>query len=166
MKKGCFVIFLSLIVLHTTAQSDSLGKMRFAIGLSAPELLHAGIGVNVSRSNLIGLYVGVGPTMGGVWPTLNAEHRLYFGKINESTHRKRWFFRQSFTYFTPDTDQKAIALTIGSDLRSKAVSSGWTIDIGGFILLQNELDRENKIYPALRFQFYGIGKRKGDRTTP
>jgi hypothetical protein len=142
-----------------SAQSDTLTKTRFVIGLSAPELLHTGISFDLGKINQFGATAGIGPSMGTVWPTLNIEHRLYFGKIIASTNRRRWFFKQGFTWFTEDKDQKALTFTVGADLKSKASNNGWTIDIGGFVLLQNDRDRKNQFYPALRFQHYNYFKK-------
>lgn len=150
---------MELSSLLSFAQVDSLTKTRFVIGISAPELFHAGVNIDLGKSNELGASAGIGPSMGTVWPTLNIEHRLYFGKIIESTNRKRWFFKQGATLFTADKDQKALTFTVGADLKSKASNNGWTIDIGGFILFQNDRDRKNQFYPALRFQHYNYFKK-------
>ena len=69
-------------------------KTRLAVGISAPEMLNFGLGVDISKSNQIGIYGGIGPSWGTVWTSLNIEHRLYFGKFSDITNRKQWFFRQ------------------------------------------------------------------------
>ena len=159
MPKFCFLILLHLSVFIGRAQGDTLTKVRFVIGLSAPELLHAGIDLDLGKSNQIGISAGIGPSWGTVWPTLNIEHRLYFGKLTESTNRRKWFFKQGATYFTAAENQSAITFSVGADLKSKARNKGWTIDLGAFILFQSENDRKNQIYPALRFQHYNYFKR-------
>jgi hypothetical protein len=159
MPRFCFLILLHLSVLTGRAQADTLTKARFVIGLSAPELLNAGLNIDLGKSSQIGISAGIGASWGTVWPTLNIEHRLYFGKLSESTNRRKWFFRQGATYFTAAENQSAITFSVGADLKSKASNKGWTIDLGGFILFQSQRDRNNQIYPAFRFQHYNYFKR-------
>jgi hypothetical protein len=160
MKKYLLTILFTFGTLFVIAQMDSLSKARFVIGLSTPELFHAGGSIDLGKSNQIGVSAGVGPTWGGVWPTLNIEHRLYFGKLSEITRRKTWFFRQGATTFTESDHQRAITLSLGADLKSKYRNRGWTIDLGAFLLLQNDvMGRTDKIGPALHFQYYSFFKR-------
>lgn len=159
IQKLSLLLLLQLNVLILFAQEDSLTKTKFAIGLSAPELFHAGVNIDLTKYNQLGFSAGVGPSWGTVWPTLNVEHRLYFGKIMEATNRRRWFFKQGFTYFTAADDQSALTFTFGADLKSKARNRGWTIDLGAFILFQSDYDEKDKIYPALRFQYYSYFKK-------
>jgi hypothetical protein len=159
MQKLWLLLAFNLTTLIVPAQ-DSLTRTRFVIGLSGPELLHTGININLAKFSQVGLSAGIGPSWGEVWPTLNFEHRLYLGKINKFTQRKQWFFKQGATYF-PAGDQAALTFTVGGDLKSKARERGWTIDAGIFILYQKDEDLENKIYPALRFQYYAYFKKKG-----
>jgi hypothetical protein len=159
MKKLFILLLLQITTLLVVAQEDSLTKTKFVIGLSAPELLHAGVNIDFTKYNQLGVSAGIGPSWGSVWPTLNIEHRFYFGKIMEATNRRRWFFKQGFTYFAADDDQSALTFTLGADLKSKAANRGWTIDLGAFILYQSENGRENQVYPALRFQYYSYFKK-------
>lgn len=158
MKKLCLVLLFDLAILSLFAQTDTLTKTKFVIGLSAPELLHAGVNFDLSRWNQLGLSVGVGPSLGQAWPTVNLEHRLYFGTIGDLTNRRKWFFRQGGTWF-PAGKEGAGSLTLGIDLKSKHPSRGWTIDAGTFILFRNRRDYKNQIYPALRFQYYSFFKK-------
>jgi hypothetical protein len=159
MQKLCFLIVSAIATLVVSAQADTLTKTRFVIGLSAPELLHVGINTDLGKSSQVGFSAGIGPSWGGFWPTLNIEHRLYLGKILESTNRRQFFFKQGATYFTSSEKQKAVTFSVGADLKSKNRGYGWTIDFGGFILIQNHQDRENQFYPALRFQHYHYFKK-------
>ena len=159
MTKLYFLIVSALAALIVNAQ-DTLTKTRFVVGLSAPELLHAGITVDLSKTSQVGFSTGVGPSWGAVWPTLNIEHRLYFGKITESANRRRWFIKQGLTYFTAAESQSAVSFSVGSDLKSRARNRGWTIDLGGFILIQNNNDRKNLFLPELRFQYYSYLKKR------
>jgi hypothetical protein len=159
MQKLFFIALLQIIALTVVAQEDSLTKAKFVIGLSAPELFHAGVNIDLTKYNQVGFSAGVGPSWGTVWPTLNIEHRLYFGKPVAETNRRRWFFKQGFTWFTAADDQSALTFTFGADLKSKASNRGWTIDLGAFILFQSENDGENMVYPALRFQHYSYFKK-------
>ena len=159
MKNSALLISLLLVALIVNAQKDSLTASRFAGGLSAPELLHLGVNVDLGKSNQLGLNAGIGPTWGGIWPTVSAEHRLYFGNISTLTNRRKWFFRQSFTYFPAGENDRCLTLTGGADLRSKTRNRGWTIDAGIYILSQKYEDRRNMIFPALRFQYYSYFKK-------
>jgi hypothetical protein len=114
----------------------------------------------LGKTSQVGFSTGVGPSWGAVWPTLNIEHRLYFGKITESANRRRWFIKQGLTYFTAAESQSAVSFSVGSDLKSRARNRGWTIDLGGFILIQNNNDRKNLFLPALRFQYYSYLKKR------
>jgi hypothetical protein len=159
MQKLCFFICLEITGLMVSAQMDSLTKTRFVIGISAPELLHAGVNMDMGKTNQVGVSAGIGPSWGTVWPTLNIEHRLYIGKLIEETGRKRWFLKQGATYFTAAENQSAFSFSVGADLKSKARNNGWTIDLGGFILFQSDRGRKNQFFPALRFQHYNYFKK-------
>lgn len=159
MKKFCTFLLCHLLASLSFSQTDSLTKTRFVIGLSAPELFHIGVNYDLASISQLGVTVGIGPTWGGVWPTINAEHRLYFGKIDPQKLRRKVFLKQGFTYYTAG-DQNAFSFSVGGDLRSKNRARGWTIEIGAFILKQDKRDRHNKMYPALRFQRYGYFKKK------
>ena len=157
MKKTQLLVILLFLCLCGTAQHYS--KTRIVVGLSAPELLHLGLAAQLTPHNLLGVSAGIGPTMGGVWPSLNAEHRLYLGRTQAATQRKQWFFRQGISWF-PAGDDRAFTLSVGADLRSKRPGSGWTIDAG--ILQINAADKgESPLYfPSLRFQYYGLIRKK------
>jgi hypothetical protein len=60
--QGLFLLLFHLSVSTENTQTDTLTKAKFVIGLSAPDLLHAGIG----------------PSSRTAWPTLNIEHQSYF----------------------------------------------------------------------------------------
>ncbi len=66
MKKFSISLFFTAAMLMASAQAGSITKGKFVIGLSAPELLHAGVGFDVSGFNQLGFAVGIGPTWGGV----------------------------------------------------------------------------------------------------
>ncbi|KAA9332336.1 hypothetical protein F0P96_12725 [Hymenobacter busanensis] len=153
MKKLGFQVLLWLSTLGASAQDPAFARTKFVIGLSAPELLHVGVGIDATKYNQLGLGAGVGPSWGTLWPSLSAEHRLYFGKTQELTNRKQWFFRQGATYF-PAGDEGAGTLSIGIDFKSKRSNSGWTIDAGMFWFYPQDQDRYYNSFPALRFQHY------------
>ncbi|QIL77293.1 hypothetical protein [Hymenobacter sp. HDW8] len=158
MKKLGLLLLFQLTVWGAFAQDTSLTKTKFVVGVSGPELLHLGVGVDVTTYNQLGVTVGVGPTWGGVWPTINAEHRLYFGKLQPATNRRKFFFRQGATYYTAG-DEGAGVLSLGIDLRSKKANKGWTIDAGYFLFIPVDEDRYRKSFPALRFQYYSYFKK-------
>jgi hypothetical protein len=159
MKKLGFLMLVGLWVSHALAQDMALTRTRFIAGLSAPELLHVGLGFDVTKYNQLGLSAGVGPSWGTLWPSLTAEHRLYFGKTKELTNRKQWFFRQGASYF-PAGDEGAGTLSIGADLKSKHRDKGWTIDAGIFFLYPRDRDRYYNSFPALRFQHYSYFRKR------
>ena len=157
------LVTLALLILSIpdARAQDSLSKTRIGIGLSAPELLHVGIAHQLTSYNQLGVSAGIGPTMGGVWPSLSAEHRLYFGNRHPLTKRRQWFLRQGVSYY-PAGDDVAVTFTLGADLGSKKAGSGWTIDGGVFFLPSSEKDEwiNSRLIPALRFQYYGLLRRK------
>lgn len=129
MKNLWIVLLLGIAGFPAVAQSDSLTRTRIVVGISIPEFFHLGVNIDVSRSSQVGIGAGIGPSFGGVWTSLNLEHRLYFGNISENTLRRKYFFRQSFTNYPAGDNENAVALSAGIDLRSKKRSSGWTIDL-------------------------------------
>jgi hypothetical protein len=158
MKKLGLLLVFQVMVLGVFAQDMSLTKTKFVVGAAAPELLHVGVGVDLTTINQLGLSVGVGPTWGGVWPALSAEHRLYFGNVQASTNRRKLFFRQGATYY-PAGDEAAGVLSLGIDLKSKKANKGWTIDAGYFLLFPRTDDRQRDSFPALRFQYFSYFKK-------
>ena len=123
--------------------------------------MHIGANYDIAKISQLGFSAGIGPTWGGVWPTLNLEHRLYFGKANQITARKQLFFRQGVTWFTAsDDDQFSLNFTVGGDLNSKSAKRGWTIDGGLLILFQDDVERKTMLFPALRFQYYSYFKKR------
>lgn len=152
-----FVLLTSLLL----AQQKSATRTKYILGLSAPELLHTGITYRIANISLVGVSVGAGPTMGGVWTTINVEHRLYFGENSVKTNQKTLFFRQGTTFFpSARSAQKfTLNLTIGKDFVFKNVRNGITMDVGVFYLPESErssiiLVRSLNLWPALRFEFY------------
>lgn len=95
------VSVLALQLSVAVAQTDTLTKVKLLIGISVPELAHAGLSLDLGKHNQLGMSAGIGPTWGGVWPSFNAEHRLYFGNLREKTKKRIPFFRQAFTTFLP-----------------------------------------------------------------
>jgi hypothetical protein len=158
MRKSVYGLAFSFCSLLVQAQTDSMSPARFVIGISAPELLHAGLAFNLGMGSQLGASVGIGPTWGGVWPSVNAEHRLYLGKTNQTTKRRTWFLRQGLSYFTAGPDLAA-TFSFGADLKSKRRDRGWTMDAGMFYLFPGERDRRRNVFPAVRFQYYSYFKK-------
>jgi hypothetical protein len=160
MKYAMLLIIIFSVNLMLCAQEQKISKTRFVIGLSAPELLHAGLTYRIANASQIGLSVGAGPSLGMVWTSINLEHRLYLGKNSERTNQKTWFFRQGTTFFpSAKSSQKfTLNLTVGKDIPFKN-KNGMTIDAGVFYLPESEsssiiLVRSLNLWPALRFEFY------------
>ncbi len=155
------IIILASFTVNTYAQKEAIKKTRIVIGLSAPELLHAGIAYRIANISQVGISLGAGPSgFGGIWPTINLEHRLYFGKNSDKTNQKIWFFRQGTTFFSSgEPSQKfSLNLTVGKDIIFK--NGGITIDAGVFYLPKSSnssiiLVRSLNLWPALRFELYG-----------
>lgn len=161
MKFAVGIITLFLFNLHLFAQADKINKTRFVTGLSAPELLHAGITYRMANASQIGLSVGAGPSLGVIWPSINLEHRLYLGKNAEKKNQKTWFFRQGTTFFpaAKSSQQFTLNLTFGKDIPFKNIKNGITIDAGIFYLPGSErssliLVKSLDLWPAVRFEFY------------
>jgi len=154
-----YLLTLSISTLALGQEQEN--KARLAIGISAPEMLHFGLGIDISKSNQLGFYGGIGPSWGTIWTSLNVEHRWYFGNLSDATNRKKWFFKQGYSYY-PKGDDSIITLTIGKDLKSKNINNGWTIDWGLLYLIghQRGAGEPPAIFPALRFQYYGFIKSK------
>ena len=159
--KVALVITLFFSSLNLCAQQDKISKTRFVTGLSAPELLHAGVTYRIANASQFGLSVGVGPSSGTTWLSISLEHRLYLGKNAEKTNQKTWFFRQGTTFFpaAKSSQQLTLNLTVGKDIPFKNIKNGITIDAGVFYLPESErssliLVKSLNLWPALRFEFY------------
>jgi hypothetical protein len=153
------IFFISGFTLY--AQNEKKGSTNFIAGLSGPELLHAGVSFRIANSNLVGINAGIGPSSGEVWPSINAEHRFYFGKNDAKTNLKAWFCRQGITYFPSANSSQHFAFTLtgGKDFSFKKPGNGITIDAGVFYLKDSEsssiiLIRSLNLWPALRFELY------------
>ncbi len=161
MKYIVALILSVLLHVNLFAQKETIKKTKILVGLSVPELLHVGITYRVANSSQLGASLGIGPSSGAAWPTINLEHRLYFGRNAEATNQKTWFFRQGTTFFpsAKSTQKFTLNLTVGKDLLFKKAGSGITIDAGVFYLPGSEnssiiLVRSLNLWPALRFEFY------------
>ena len=161
MKFAMVIVILFLFNLNLSAQKDMPHKIRIVAGLSAPELLHAGITYRIANISQLGLNVGAGPSMGITWTSISLEHRLYLGKNDARLNQKTWFFRQGTTFFpsAESPQQFTLNLTVGKDIPFKKIKNGITIDVGVFYLPESEnssiiLVRSLNLWPALRFEFY------------
>ncbi len=156
------IFFFLLFSATTYCQNTNSGKTKLVVGLSGPELLHAGITHRLGNTNLLGINAGVGPSFGSVWPSISLEHRLYIGKSDERSKLKTWFLRQGTTFFpsAKSSQQFTFNFTAGKDLPSKKKpTNGITIDAGFFYLNDSEsssiiLVRSLNLWPALRFEWY------------
>jgi len=155
-----FFIFFTC-KLSLLAQTEKKTNTKFILGISGPELLHAGVAFRVSNSNQLGINAGIGPSAGEAWSSINIEHRFYFGKNDARSNRKAWFCRQGATFFpsAKSSQQFALTLTAGKDFSFKKAGNGITIDAGFFYLPESEsssiiLIRSLNLWPALRFEFY------------
>lgn len=162
MKNFVLIIILLSFNINLIAQNEKIYKTRFVLGLSGPELLHAGFTYRIFNFSQLGLNAGLGPSLGMAWTAINFEHRLYLGKNAEKTNQKTWFFRQGTTYFpsaTIPSQHFSLNLTVGKDIVFKNVKNGITIDAGVFYLAESDessiiLIRSLNLWPALRFEFY------------
>lgn len=162
MKYIILIVVLTYFNIIVSAQNKHISDARFVIGLSGPELLHAGFTYRILNFSQIGLNGGIGPSAGIAWPAISLEHRLYFGKNAMSTDQKTWFFRQGTTYFpyaTKSSQHFSLNLTLGKDFIFKNIRNGITLDAGVFYLAESEnssimLIRKLNLWPALRFEFY------------
>ncbi|MEJ7692206.1 hypothetical protein [Daejeonella sp.] len=161
MKNLIVIIPILFLNLSVYAQQETISKTRFVVGLSGPELLHAGLTYRLANSSQFGLNAGAGPTAGGVWPAISLEHRLYIGKNDERSNQKTWFFRQGTTFFPSavSSQQFTLNLTGGKDILFRNNQNGITIDAGIFYLPESDrssiiLVRSLNLWPALRFEFY------------
>src|SRR5215213_1471913 len=134
------IILLASFSVNLYAQTETVNKTKIVIGLSAPELLHAGVTYRIANISQLGVSLGVGPSWGTVLTIINLEHRLYLGKNSEKTNQKTWFFRQGTTFFpSAESSQKfTLNLTVGKDIIFKKIKNGITIDAGVFYLPESE----------------------------
>jgi hypothetical protein len=161
MKLSIIILSFLLLGSDSYAQKEKSGKVKFVLGLSSPELLHAGITYRIANLSQVGLSAGAGPSLGMVWTAINLEHRLYFGANSDKSAKKVWFFRQGGTFFpsAEPPQQFTLNLTAGKDIVFKNIKRGLTIDAGVFYLPESEessiiLVRSLNLWPALRFEFY------------
>ena len=161
IKPAITILVILLSNFNLCAQENKISKTRFIAGLSGPELLHIGFTHRLADISKVGLSVGVGPSMGILWSSINLEHRLYFGKKSQETNQKTWFFRQGTTFFpsAKSSQQFTLTLTAGKDFIFKNIKNGITIDAGVFYLPESErssiiLVRSLNLWPALRFEFF------------
>ncbi len=160
--KNIMVFFLLFLTTITYCQNTKSGKTKIIAGLSGPELLHAGVTHRIANSNLLGVNVGAGPSLGSIWPSISLEHRLYLGKNDTRINLKTWFLRQGITFFpsAKSSQQLTFNFTGGKDLPfKKKPTNGITIDAGFFYLNDSEsssiiLIRSLNLWPALRFELY------------
>lgn len=143
------------------AQKDLPGKTRFVAGLSAPELIHAGVTSRIANISQLGLNAGAGPSLGTIWTAISLEHRLYLRKNDERMQMKTWFFRQGTIFFPSaiSSQQFTLNLSFGKDIPFKNIKHGITMDAGVFYLPESEkssviLVKSLNLWPALRFEFY------------
>ena len=160
----CLLLFVPLFTLAATrvyAHPVPVRRTRVVAGVSAPELIHAGVTYRLAEISQVGISVGAGPSFGSIWPTINLEHRLYFGPASEKSNQKAWFFRQGTTFFPSEEPGRkfTLNLTVGKDISFKNGKSGITIDGGAFYLPESQessvlLVRSLNLWPALRFEAY------------
>jgi hypothetical protein len=162
MKNVILIIILLSFYINLIAQKEKISKTKFVLGVSGPELFHAGFTYRIVNFSQLGINVGVGPSMGMAWTAISLEHRLYLGKNAQKTNQKTWFFRQGTTYFpsaTIPSQHFSLNLTAGKDIVFKNNRTGITIDAGVFYLADSEnssiiLIRSLNLWPAIRFEFY------------
>lgn len=65
MKHLIVIIAFLFFNLEVSAQKEKISKARFVIGVSGPELLHAGVTYRVANFSQFGLNAGVSPTLWG-----------------------------------------------------------------------------------------------------
>jgi hypothetical protein len=161
MRSVITIITILFFNLNLSGQEEKMSKTKFVIGLSGPELLHAGVTYRIANVSKFGINAGAGPSAGMIWTALSLEHRLYLGKNSQNTHQKTWFFRQGTTFFPAEksSQQFTLNLSIGKDFVFKNAKNGITIDAGVFYLPESEMSsiilvRSLNLWPALRFEFY------------
>jgi hypothetical protein len=144
---------------YCQSNTDALiSKTKVVFGLGFPELLHAGFGFDLGKSNQLGLSAGFLPRDVEPVVTINAEHRLYFGKIKNATNKRQWFCRQSFSYSSDREKGGLLSFTFGKDF-SRTAKRGFTADVGVQIPIPKE-SSDRDLYAALRIQYYIFFKKK------
>jgi hypothetical protein len=154
--KKIFTILASWLCITANCQDNAglqFSKTKFVFGFSFSELIHAGLGFDVSKSNQFSFYAGFLPQQySDILISVTAEHRLYLGKVNERTMKKQFFLRQSFSYHSDRDKGGLLSFTIGKDF-SKKIKNGLTADAGIQIAVPKE-SGDRSIYGNLRLQYY------------
>ena len=160
------LLVLTVVLINTeVSKGQEFNKTRITGALSIPELINAGISLDLNKSSQIGLTLGKGARREF---GINLEHRLYLGTISKKTSRRKWFVRQGYSLGFDPCPKNATAsctsgtisfftVTVGGDLKSKYPNKGWTIDFGAFYLTEESY--VGHILPALRVQYYGYLKK-------
>lgn len=99
MKLITIIVVLLFLIFNLYDQREKIHKAKVVIGLSAPGLLHLRITYRIANISLVEINGGLGPTLGGVWPALSFENRIYFGRNDGKTKQKNLFCRQGSTFF-------------------------------------------------------------------
>ena len=162
--KQIITVLTSVLLFNFVYGQDTtkIKRVKVVFGVSAPELIHAGMTVRISNSSMAGVNAGFAPSWGEAIVALSFEHRLYFGRNSKYTGQKVAFFRQGLTFIPSSLGNKhyGFDLTIGKDLIFRNPNTGMTIDAGIFFIPQSRSD-ENKarstnrnIFFAVRFEVY------------
>jgi hypothetical protein len=156
---GFFLLAFICLAFKQDIAAQKINKTRFIAGLSAPELLHAGITHRITNIIQAGISLGYFPSWGESVTTISLENRVYIGETSAKTNQKLIFFRQGVTYFpSKDSEQKiSLNVSFGKDLVFKNINKGITIDAGVLYLTANKNSYNptaSRIWPSLRFEFY------------
>ncbi len=147
------ILVLFLFINVTSAQ---ISKSKAVFGFGFPELIHAGLGHDITPVNQLGFSVGFVPRAIESAFNISVEHRLYLFKLNEITGHKQWFFRQSYSYLS-DREGGTLCFTLGKDL-SKSPRHGISFDAGIQLPLEKGVG-DRSYYGAVRLQYYLYFKR-------
>lgn len=167
MIKSLLTAWLVIHTLQAAVCQDSLvlrPKSRFVLGLSSPELLHIGYGIDVSRKYHIGITAGIGPSWGTAWPQFSIEQRILFATSDSPGQKGQWFFRQGFNYF-PFGEDLLVTFSIGRDSKWDSNQDCWTFDLGfsTFIFYNRQYEYSEPYYnfvPVIRVQrAFGIRRK-------
>jgi hypothetical protein len=154
-----FALLLSLFIQHSYAQETQSPKIRFVVGLSLPEGIHAGVTYRLASWSQLGVNAGLTPVWEDVFASVSLEHRIYFGNTHPRLGQKTWFCRQGTSYLPREDagQQFTLNLSVGKDLVFKNLN-GLSIDAG---VTYWQRDAPSNFAPILRFQFFIAPKRKG-----
>lgn len=143
MKLFKLILFLLFFSLSTLNSQIIRTKLDIIAGISARELIHAGLRYQYSEQLQIGLAVGSDMAIfNQEITTYSLDHMIHFGKTGNFSNRPVWYARQGLTYFIEVSENTKIEisylnLALGREFQFTKWL-GFNTDIGFMAQLSNK----------------------------